>query len=184
MAPASGELIGVSDLVHVVRTDLVNWALIAEDDGVVLIDAGFPGQRGEVLASLRRLGFRASDVMAILLTHAHIDHLGTAIWFAAEHGTPVYCHADEIGHAKRDYLEQASPAGLVQHLWQPRWLKWSVQILGQGALIREGIPSARVFTEDVGANLPGRPITIPTPGHTGGTAPTWSTACWCPGMPW
>ncbi len=168
MAPASGELIGVSDLVHVVRTDLVNWALIAEDDGVVLIDAGFPGQRGEVLASLRRLGFRATDVMAILLTHAHIDHLGTAIWFAAEHGTPVYCHADEIGHTKRDYLEQASPAGLVQHLWQPRWLKWSVQILGQGALIREGIPAARVFTEDVGANLPGRPIAIPTPGHTGG----------------
>lgn len=168
MAPASGELVAVSDLVHVAQTDLVNWVLIADADGVVLIDAGFPGQRGEVLASLRQLGYHAADVTAILLTHAHIDHLGTAIWFAAEYGTPVYCHADEIGHTQRDHLEQASPAALAMHAWHPRWLTWSVRILGKGALIRAGIPSARVFTEDVGATLPGRPIAIPTPGHTRG----------------
>ncbi|GFM26224.1 beta lactamase like protein, partial [Mycobacterium sp. PO2] len=74
------------------------------DDGVILIDAGFPGSRADVLASLGELGFGVTDVRAILLTHAHIDHFGTAIWFAQTHGTPVYCHADEVGHAKREYL--------------------------------------------------------------------------------
>ena len=63
-----------------------------------------------MLASLRQLGFGVDDVRAILLTHAHVDHFGSAIWFAKTHGTPVYCHADEVGHAKREYLEQASPA--------------------------------------------------------------------------
>lgn len=168
MAPAQDGLIQVSDLVHVVHTELVNWTLIAGADGVVMIDAGFPGQRGEVLRWLRELGFRAADVTAILLTHAHVDHFGTAIWFAAEHRTPVYCHAAEVGHAKREYLEQVSPVALARHAWQPRWVKWSWDIIGKGALIRAGIPSARVFTEEVAATLPGQPIAIPTPGHTSG----------------
>ena len=111
-------LSAITDNVHFARTDLVNWTLVTGDNGVILIDAGFPGQRDEVLGSLRQLGFEAADVRAILLTHAHVDHFGTAIWFAKTLGTPVYCHADEVGHAKREYLEQVSPLDLVTHAWQ------------------------------------------------------------------
>ena len=100
---------------HFAQTDLVNWTLVADDTGVMLIDAGFPGSRDDVLASLRQLGFGVDDVRAILLTHAHIDHFGSAIWFAKTHGTPVYCHADEVGHSKREYLEQASPVDVAAH---------------------------------------------------------------------
>lgn len=77
-----------------------------------------------MLASLRELGFDAGDVRAILLTHAHIDHLGSAIWFANEYGTDVYCHADEVGHAKREYLEQASVFDVAVRIWRPRWAAW------------------------------------------------------------
>lgn len=56
---------------------------------MLLIDAGYPGDRAEVLASLNKLGYTPGDVRAIVLTHAHIDHLGSAIWFAREHSTPV-----------------------------------------------------------------------------------------------
>jgi glyoxylase-like metal-dependent hydrolase (beta-lactamase superfamily II) len=48
----------------------------------MLIDAGYPGDRDDVLDSLRHLGYLPGDVRAILLTHAHIDHLASAIWFA------------------------------------------------------------------------------------------------------
>ncbi len=121
-----------------------------------------------MLASLRQLGFGVDDLRAILLTHAHIDHFGSAIWFAKTHGTPVYCHADEVGHAKREYLEQASPVDVATHIWQPRWLKWSVAISRKGAFTRDGIPTAQALTEDVAAGLPGTPMAIPSPGHTGG----------------
>jgi glyoxylase-like metal-dependent hydrolase (beta-lactamase superfamily II) len=168
MARALNELVQVTDSVYIAQTPLVNWTLVTGDAGVIMIDAGFPGQRHEVLASLRELGYEAADLAAILLTHAHIDHFGTAIWFAAEHRTPVYCHADEVGHAKREYLEQASPAAVAMHAWQPRWLKWSLDISRQGAFIRGGIPSTRALTEDVAAQLPGHPLAVPTPGHTGG----------------
>jgi glyoxylase-like metal-dependent hydrolase (beta-lactamase superfamily II) len=165
MAPT---LSAISDIVYFAHTELVNWTLVADDKGVMLIDAGFPGSRDDVLASLRELGFGVDDLRAVLLTHAHIDHFGSAIWFAETHGTPVYCHADEVGHAKREYLEQASPVDVAAHAWQPRWLKWSVAISRKGAFTRDGIPTAQALTEDVAAGLPGAPMAIPSPGHTSG----------------
>jgi glyoxylase-like metal-dependent hydrolase (beta-lactamase superfamily II) len=161
-------LSAITDNVHFARTDLVNWTLVTGDNGVILIDAGFPGQRDEVLGSLRQLGFEAADVCAILLTHAHVDHFGTAIWFAKTLGTPVYCHSTEVGHAKREYLEQVSPLDLVTHAWNPRYLTWSLTIARKGALVRDGIPSTQPLTEDIAATLPGRPLLVPSPGHTGG----------------
>jgi glyoxylase-like metal-dependent hydrolase (beta-lactamase superfamily II) len=158
----------VTNQVYVARSPLVNWTVVTGDDGVVLIDSGFPGQRTEVLGSLTELGYEPADVRAILLTHAHIDHFGSAIWFAAQCTTPVYCHAAEVGHAKREYLEQASPVEVAKHAWQPRWLKWSLDISRKGAFTHTGIPTTRALTGDVAAQLPGQPIAIPTPGHTGG----------------
>jgi glyoxylase-like metal-dependent hydrolase (beta-lactamase superfamily II) len=159
---------GITDTVHLAHTDLVNWTLVADGRGVMLIDAGFPGSRDDVLTSLRQLGFRPEDVRAILLTHAHVDHCGSAIWFAKTHGTPVYCHADEVDHSKREYLQQASPVDLLAHAWQPRWIKWSLEIARKGALVRGGIPTTQALTHDVAETLPGRPLAIPTPGHTSG----------------
>jgi len=168
MAATGPELIRITDTVHLARTDLVNWTLVTDDGGVLLIDSGFPGSRADVLASLRRIGAEPADVTAILLTHAHVDHLGSAVWFAKTHGTPVYCHATEVGHAKREYLEQASALGVMSHAWNPRWLTWSLAIVRKGAMDHEGVPTAAPLTADIATTLPGAPMPIPTPGHTGG----------------
>jgi glyoxylase-like metal-dependent hydrolase (beta-lactamase superfamily II) len=165
MAPV---LSAITDTVHFVQTDLVNWTLVTDGHGVILIDAGYPGSRADVLASLGELGFGVDELRAILLTHAHIDHFGSAIWLAKTHGTPVYCHAEEVGHSKREYLEQASPLGVAMRAWQPRWLKWSMTISRMGAFTREGIPTTQALTEEVAAGLPGAPKAVPTHGHTGG----------------
>ncbi|MCW1959424.1 MAG: MBL fold metallo-hydrolase, partial [Mycobacterium sp.] len=165
MAPV---LTAVTGRIHLAQTPLVNWTLVSDDSGVMLIDAGFPGQRDDVLASLRELGFGPRDVRAILLTHAHIDHLGTAIWFAKVHGTPVYCHAAEVAHAKRDYLEQVSPLALARQAWRPGWLAWSAQVAFKGGLVREGIPGTAALTPEIAERLPGRPVALPSPGHTSG----------------
>jgi glyoxylase-like metal-dependent hydrolase (beta-lactamase superfamily II) len=160
----------VTDRVHFVQTDVVNWTMVTGDDGVMLVDAGYPGQRAAVLAALGRLGFGAADVRAILLTHAHIDHFGTAIWFADIHGTPVYCHPDEVGHSRRDYLEQASPLAVARQVWRPTWLAWTLSLIRNGGLTHAGIPSTAALTDEVAATLPGAPVAVPTPGHTGGHA--------------
>jgi glyoxylase-like metal-dependent hydrolase (beta-lactamase superfamily II) len=165
MAPV---LTALTDHVHLAQTPLVNWTIVADDSGAMLIDAGFPGNRDDVLTSLRRLGFGPDDLGAILLTHAHIDHLGSAIWFAKTHSTPVYCHPAEVAHAQRDYLEQASPAALMTQAWRPTWLRWSAAVARKGGLVRAGIPAVRALTAEIAATLPGRPVALPTPGHTSG----------------
>lgn len=161
-------LTAVTDRVHLARTPLVNWTVVVDDGGVVLIDAGFPGNRDDVVTSLAALGAQPADVRAILLTHAHVDHLGAAIWFATAHRTPVLCHPGEVGHARRDYLQQASPGALLAQAWRPRWLRWSAQVLALGGLERAGIPQVRALTPEIAASLPGSPVAIPTPGHTTG----------------
>jgi glyoxylase-like metal-dependent hydrolase (beta-lactamase superfamily II) len=165
---AAPTLFQVTEIVHFVRGKAVNWVLVTDDTGVMLIDAGYPGDREDVLASLRQLGYEAGDVRAILLTHAHVDHLGSAIWFANEHGTPVYCHADEVGHAKRNYLEQVSILDVALRVWRPRWAVWGVHVFRSGGMIRDGIPTAQPLTTETAAGLPGHPIAIFTPGHTSG----------------
>jgi len=165
MAPA---LTAVTEMVHLAQGDAVNWLLVTDDTGVMLIDAGYPGDRADVLASLRELGYGPGEVRAILLTHAHIDHLGSAIWFAEQHGTPVYCHADEVGHAKREYLQQVPVIDIALRVWRPRWAVWAAHVMRNGGLIRDGIPTAQPLTAETAAELPGHPMAIPTPGHTSG----------------
>src|ERR1700755_1256096 len=50
-------LSAVTDSVHFAHTEMVNWTVVADDRGVMLIDAGYPGDRDDVIASLRDLGF-------------------------------------------------------------------------------------------------------------------------------
>ena len=161
-------LVQITDAVHLAVGHAVNWVLVTDNTGVMLIDAGYPGDREDVLASLAELGYDAGDVRAILLTHAHIDHLGSAIWFASEHRTPVYCHADEVGHTKREYLEQASVADVALRIWRPRWAVWGFHLVRNGGLIRDGIPTVEPLTTETAAGLPGHPMAVSTPGHTGG----------------
>ncbi|HTX94088.1 MAG TPA: MBL fold metallo-hydrolase [Mycobacterium sp.] len=165
---AAPTLVQVTDTVYLAQGHAVNWTVVADDTGVMLIDAGYPGDREDVLASLRQLGYDAADVRSILLTHAHIDHLGSAIWFAKEYGVNVYCHADEVGHAQREYLEQVSILDVALRIWRPRWAVWGLHVVRSGGLIRDGIPSAKPLTAEVAAALPGRPMAISTPGHTSG----------------
>lgn len=161
-------LVQVTDTVYLAQGEAVNWTLVVDGTDVMLVDAGYPGDRDDVLASLRQLGYDAGDVRAILLTHAHVDHLGSAIWFAREHGTEVYCHADEVGHAKREYLEQVSVFDVALRIWRPRWAAWGLHVVRNGGLIRDGIPTALPLTAEVAAGLPGHPTAVFSPGHTSG----------------
>ena len=62
-------LTAITDSVHFAQTDMVNWTLVTDGSGVVIIDAGYPGQRDEVLDSVRQLGFEVDDI--------HIDQISS-----------------------------------------------------------------------------------------------------------
>lgn len=52
----------------------VNCYLVREDDGFTLIDAADAGQAQPIMQAAQKLGF---PIVRILLTHAHVDHVGS-----------------------------------------------------------------------------------------------------------
>ncbi|WP_280493377.1 MBL fold metallo-hydrolase [Nocardia asiatica] len=106
------------------HTDLVNWVVLADADGVTLIDTGYPGHYRSVVDSIEAIGQPLTAVKAILLTHAHIDHQECAHRLATELDIPVFAHADELAHARRDAHHGLTPVGLLADLWRPTVLKW------------------------------------------------------------
>ena len=66
----------------------VHCYILEEEGQVVLID---PGARGDLIeVRLRALG--SPQVLAIILTHGHVDHTSAASDLADTYGCPVYAH--------------------------------------------------------------------------------------------
>lgn len=152
--------------VHAVAGDSVNWTLIEHEDGIALVDAGYPGDHGDVLASIRAIGHELADLSAILITHGHIDHMGGVPALLEQRAVPVYAAADEVGNVRRDRREQAAPGAVVANLWRPGALRWVVEIMGKGALRDRGIPTVQPLPDP--GDLPAGLVPVMTPGHTGG----------------
>ncbi len=62
------------NLVRLTRFGMVNCFLFREDDGLTLVDTGFAGSAPGIRKAAQSLG---APICRILLTHAHIDHIGS-----------------------------------------------------------------------------------------------------------
>jgi glyoxylase-like metal-dependent hydrolase (beta-lactamase superfamily II) len=62
--------------IHQIPGVIANCYLIAEPEGLNLIDAGLPGSGKTILNFIRSLGRSPSDLRRILITHADMDHVG------------------------------------------------------------------------------------------------------------
>lgn len=78
------------------------YALIS-DEGLTLIDAGFPGEADRIAAQLAEGGYVLSDVQGIVVTHGHGDHTGSLAELARRSGARVLAHQDEV-----PYVEQTA----------------------------------------------------------------------------
>ena len=72
------------------------WLLVDEEGRRFLIDTGHAVERRALLRSLRRLGVRRrGDLTAILLTHRHSDHAGSAAWLREHFRCPLVAHPSD-----------------------------------------------------------------------------------------
>jgi glyoxylase-like metal-dependent hydrolase (beta-lactamase superfamily II) len=68
----------VAEGVHRIGEHYLNFYLIEEGGHITIVDAGLPASWGSLLEALSSIGSTPADVEALVLTHAHFDHIGFA----------------------------------------------------------------------------------------------------------
>ncbi|WP_439145011.1 MBL fold metallo-hydrolase [Streptomyces barkulensis] len=116
--------------------------IVQDGDPVTLVDTGCPKDRELLLASLHAVGADPSAVAAVLVTHAHSDHICSAEYLRTRYGIPVLAHREEVPHARRDFLQQVSVGRIAAGAWRPGVLPWAVRALRSGGKRVAGVRAA------------------------------------------
>jgi glyoxylase-like metal-dependent hydrolase (beta-lactamase superfamily II) len=128
--------------------------LVAAGDGAVVIDAGLGGAHRAILGTICESGF-AGRVRAIIVTHAHIDHLGGLAALQQATSAPICASAGEAT-AIEGRAPLPHPPGPGGYLFRAM----------SHALRPEPAPVQRLIRSgDEAPYLPGWRI-VGTPGHT------------------
>jgi glyoxylase-like metal-dependent hydrolase (beta-lactamase superfamily II) len=101
--------------VHAVPLGLSQAYLLESDAGLVLIDAGSPHQERVILRHLQAL--RSADasppnLQLIFITHAHLDHYGSAAALRRLTGAPVAIHRADAEAMARGETRLGSTRGM------------------------------------------------------------------------
>ena len=154
--------------IHFVEGPASNWIIVRDASGFLLIDGGYPADRDLVLSSIRQLGLEPADAKAMLITHGHVDHTGSAAYFSRTFGTPILCSPEELAHVQGKEKHQVTIGQVLLRVWRPKVFRWMVHVIKAKALQAEPAAKAEAWTEERLRGLPGRPEAISLPGHTPG----------------
>ena len=86
--------------VYLVPMGMANAYLVESDDGLTLIDAGYPGKQAAVFGAIRGLGRSVDQLKHLIFTHGHPDHIGSAAAIVRETGARTYMHPLDISMAE------------------------------------------------------------------------------------
>lgn len=136
-----------------------NVFLLASDN-LTLVDTGYKGGSTRILKEARRLGYSASDITNIIITHHHADHIGNLAALKEATQAKVIAHP-----ADAPYID-----GRLLHpgLARPQWLS---KALAPFYRLWAARPVAVDIPVDDGDELPilsGIKV-LHTPGHTPGS---------------
>jgi glyoxylase-like metal-dependent hydrolase (beta-lactamase superfamily II) len=135
----------------------------------VLIDAGWANDASRIERAAGSLFGADSRPAAILLTHCHPDHAGSALPLARTWDCAVYMHPDELPIATGDFATMVATAGPLDRWFVLPLMRAMGKRRREAVLARSSLSEvARTFEPD--ARVPGLPgwECIPTPGHTPG----------------
>ena len=158
--------VAVAPGIHRIEDAYTNWYLVEEDGRLTIVDTGVPTSWASFQEALVALGRTPADVAAVVLTHAHFDHLGFAERARSELGVTVWVHA-------RDVPLTRNPMGYQHERPRRRYLTKRKALPIMAALARNrafwppAVEQVRRFT-DGALDVPGSPRVVPAPGHTAG----------------
>ena len=75
----------ITDKIYVISNTQSSNIYYLDYDQKVLIDTGHSVEREVILADMQNCDIHLENVDALLITHAHVDHVGNAAFFQAVH---------------------------------------------------------------------------------------------------
>jgi glyoxylase-like metal-dependent hydrolase (beta-lactamase superfamily II) len=157
----------VAEGIHRVEDAYTNWYIVEGDDGLTIVDAGVPTSWQSLEHALSKLGRPFSDIRALILTHAHFDHIGIAERLRRDAGAPVYLHDDDVPLSRHPRQYSHERPRSVYLATQPRALPIIATFVRNRAFWPKPVEVVNRF-EDGKLDVPGRPEVVTTPGHTVG----------------
>ena len=149
--------------------NIIHPTLTWDDDTVVLVDAGFPGQLQQIREAMARAGVSFDRLDKVIVTHQDIDHIGGLpdIILESSHKVEVLSHEEE-----KPYIEGRKPLiKMNQARLSKRLVSLPEEQRQQAEALFANPPKASVDTAVAdGEILPycGGITVIFTPGHTPG----------------
>ncbi|MDQ1124797.1 MBL fold metallo-hydrolase [Microbacterium trichothecenolyticum] len=156
----------VADGVLMITRAATNSYLVDTDDGLILIDAGLPRSWSYLIAALSAHRCAPDDLVSVVLTHGHFDHVGTAERLQRDHHVPIHVHEADRPLVRHPYRYDREASRALYPLRHPGGIPALARMARSGALAVRGTEALG----DVVAGVPllGGLVPIATPGHTSG----------------
>jgi glyoxylase-like metal-dependent hydrolase (beta-lactamase superfamily II) len=155
--------------VHRLTQGVVNFYLVEEGGKLLLVDAGAPGDWDLLVRSVLALGRGLDDLEAVLLTHAHADHIGTAERARTTADARVWVHQADAAVAT-GAKPGKNDGRASSYLLRTEFYRTLFSLARRGATRIVPVREVATFADGETLELPGRPRAVHAPGHTPGSA--------------
>ncbi len=153
--------------VHRIEDAYTNWYLLEDAGRITVVDTGVPTSWSSFEKALAQLGLRKDAVEAVVLTHAHFDHLGFAERARTELGVPVYVHEEDVPLTKKPMSYDHERPRSFYFATQVKALPIVAALTRNRAFFPTPVKQVTTYREGV-LPVPGSPQVVFTPGHTNG----------------
>ena len=104
--------------IYQVKLGLSNVFILKGEQGALLIEAGSPQEQVNIDLALLEVGLSLSQLKAVILTHGHGDHAGTARYYE-DNQIPIYVGAGDRPMVLSGLNDELKPTSLFARVLKP-----------------------------------------------------------------
>jgi glyoxylase-like metal-dependent hydrolase (beta-lactamase superfamily II) len=161
------EPVQVAEGVYRLGSRFVNFYAIEEGGRLTIVDGGIPGYWDQIPRLLLSLGRTMKDIVAIVHTHSHSDHIGISERLRVESGATAFIHEIEAPTLRGDEKPKV-PQGVATALLHAKAIRAVGHMIKNGGAKFPTVKEVQSYEDDEVIDVPGKLRAVFTPGHSPG----------------